>query len=191
MDLAPTIKAVQQSLGLTADGIAGPLTWAAIQKACEVVVPSDSSRSERNIQTLNAAVQPLARELLVLAENRGITMVVTSGLRTYEEQNELYAQGRTTPGNIVTRARGGESNHNFGLAFDVTEFYDGIPVYESDNYATVGVLGKNLGLFWGGDWNNLDEPHFELRPRWAANISESMMLTEFRRRKNVGLNLLA
>jgi len=42
-----------------------------------------------------------------------------SGLRTYEEQDALYAQGRTAPGPKVTNAPGGHSNHNFGLAFDM------------------------------------------------------------------------
>lgn len=45
-----------------------------------------------------------------------------SGLRTYEEQNALYAQGRTAPGNKVTNAKGGFSNHNFGIAFDIGIF---------------------------------------------------------------------
>lgn len=184
------IKAVQTSLGLTADGVAGPLTWVAIQKKCGVVVPIDSSRSERNIATLNPVVQPLARELIALAAKNGIEIVVTSGLRTYKQQDELYAQGRTTSGPIVTRASGGHSNHNFGVAFDVTEFRQGLPIYESRNYAVVGILGKSIGLSWGGDWGVPDEPHFELRPGWASNISESMMLSEFRRRNDMGVDLL-
>ncbi|GAA3318342.1 hypothetical protein GCM10020331_020730 [Ectobacillus funiculus] len=34
-------------------------------------------------------------------------------------KNSLYAQGRTTSGSIVTNARGGQSNHNFGVAVDL------------------------------------------------------------------------
>jgi len=40
------------------------------------------------------------------------------GLRTFEDQDELYAQGRTKPGNKVTNAKGGDSWHNYGLAAD-------------------------------------------------------------------------
>ena len=40
------------------------------------------------------------------------------GLRTFEDQDELYAQGRTKPGRIVTNARGGDSLHCYGLAAD-------------------------------------------------------------------------
>jgi peptidoglycan LD-endopeptidase CwlK len=39
-------------------------------------------------------------------------------LRTFEDQDELYAQGRTNPGTIVTNARGGDSLHNYGLGAD-------------------------------------------------------------------------
>ena len=35
-----------------------------------------------------------------------------------EEQTALYAIGRTSPGKVVTKARAGESYHNYGLAFD-------------------------------------------------------------------------
>lgn len=43
---------------------------------------------------------------------------IVQGLRTIAEQDALYVQGRTKPGNIVTNARGGDSNHNYGLSFD-------------------------------------------------------------------------
>jgi len=43
---------------------------------------------------------------------------IVQGLRTFEEQNKLYRQGRTEPGNIVTKAKGGQSYHNYGLAVD-------------------------------------------------------------------------
>ncbi|SVE43245.1 uncharacterized protein METZ01_LOCUS496099, partial [marine metagenome] len=45
-------------------------------------------------------------------------LFVVHTLRTYAEQDDLYEQGRTEPGKIVTNARGGKSWHNFGLAID-------------------------------------------------------------------------
>ena len=65
-------------------------------------------RSEKNIKTLNPKVQPLARRLIEEATAQGIHVKVISGHRTYEEQNDLYAQGRTKPGQIVTKAKGGQ-----------------------------------------------------------------------------------
>ncbi len=45
-----------------------------------------------------------------------------STYRSFEEQNKLYAQGRTVPGQVVTKARGGQSPHNYipSFAFDYT-----------------------------------------------------------------------
>lgn len=48
-----------------------------------------------------------------------------AGLRSFEEQDELYAHGRTRPGPVVTQARGGLSFHNYGLATDWDYFHDG------------------------------------------------------------------
>lgn len=121
-------------------------------------------RSERNIATLNPKVQPLARELIEMATAAGIHVKVIAGLRTYEQQDELYAQGRTLPGKIVTKAKGGQSNHNFGVAFDVGIFSTDSKHYfgESPDYLKVGTIGRSLGLKWGGDFQNFeDQPHFE------------------------------
>ncbi len=49
---------------------------------------------------------------------------IVQGLRTFEEQDALYAQGRSKPGNIVTNSRGGQSYHNYGLAIDFAILYD-------------------------------------------------------------------
>ncbi|WP_305953442.1 M15 family metallopeptidase [Paenibacillus sp. P32E] len=56
--------------------------------------------------------------LLSAAMPEESNIVITQGLRTIAEQDALYAQGRTKPGQIVTNARGRTSYHNFGLAVD-------------------------------------------------------------------------
>src|SRR5690348_15494967 len=118
------ISDIQSILGVTPDGIWGAKSQAALDAiirpaADPVPVPDGDKvddRSEKNIATLHVRVQPLARKLVREAAKNGIRAVVTSGSRTYAEQNALYAQGRTKPGNIVTNARGGYSWHNFALA---------------------------------------------------------------------------
>jgi peptidoglycan L-alanyl-D-glutamate endopeptidase CwlK len=87
----------------------------------------------------------------------------------------------------VTNARGGHSNHNFGIAFDVGVFEGGQYLDESPKYNAVGVVGMDLGLEWGGTWKTIqDEPHFQLRPKWAGDLSERDMLAELRSRKESG-----
>lgn len=190
---------IQDALNLKVDDIWGAKTDAAVaaEKAASIarhslsVEPVSESgkvdeRSERAIKTLHEKVQPLARELVRQAAAKGVTIKVTSGTRTYAEQDRLFAQGG------VTKARGGQSNHNFTIAFDVTIFDDSGPVWESPKYKTIGNLGKGLGLSWGGDWKGfVDEPHFELKPAWASSLSESAMLAELRRRHNVGQDVFA
>jgi peptidoglycan L-alanyl-D-glutamate endopeptidase CwlK len=150
-----------------------------------------SARSEKVIATLLPEVQPLARDLIGNAAAVGITIEILSGLRTYAEQDELFAQGRTKPGKIVTKAQGGHSNHNFGIAFDVGVFEGSNYIEESPAYAEVGVIGKGLGLSWGGDWKFKDEPHFELRPDWAADLEEQDMLAQLRDRHDSGQGVFA
>jgi peptidoglycan L-alanyl-D-glutamate endopeptidase CwlK len=202
MRIEEMIAAVQQKLGIDVDGKAGPQTWGAIyerlvgkkidgHKPSEAIAGVDS-RSEKTIATLLPEVRPIARSLVQKAAASGITIKIISGLRTYKEQDALYAQGRTQPGAIVTNARGGYSNHNFGIAFDVGVFEGNKYLPDSPKYNAVGVLGMDLGLEWGGSWKTIvDQPHFELRPAWAAGLTEKQMLAELRARQDNGTPVYA
>ena len=98
-----------------------------------------------------------------LMKRYGLDVRIISGLRTFEEQDALYAQGRTAKGKIVTNARAGYSNHNFGTAFDIGIFDEKKYLGESPKYKELGEAGKSLGLVWGGDFKSIkDEPHFEI-----------------------------
>lgn len=195
MRIEEMIAAVQQALGVEVDGKAGPQTWGAIYarlvgKKIDQMQPSEAispvdNRSEKVIATLLPELRPIARALVQKAAGAGITIRLISGLRTYEEQAALYAQGRTAPGKKVTNARAGYSNHNFGIAFDIGVFEGNKYLPESPKYKAVGALGMDLGLEWGGNWKTIDDqPHFQLRPLWAANESEQQMLAELRSRKD-------
>ncbi|PTU32339.1 M15 family metallopeptidase [Stenotrophobium rhamnosiphilum] len=197
MKIEEIISSVQKKLSVQVDGRAGTETWEAIYahivkpkiggvKPAEAIGPVDA-RSEKCIATLLPQVQPIARALVQKAAQNGIQIKIISGLRTYAEQNELYAQGRTKPGSKVTNARGGYSNHNFGIAFDVGVFEGTKYLGESVKYKAVGALGMDLGLEWGGSWKSIvDQPHFQLRPEWASDLSEKDMLAELRTRTDDG-----
>jgi peptidoglycan LD-endopeptidase CwlK len=94
---------------------------------------------------------------------------VTQGLRTWEEQDALYAKGRSVAPlgkkYFVTMAKGGQSYHNFGLAFDIVVL-DSVGKADWDpshaGWKEAAVVGKSLGLEWGGDWKTFkDLPHFQ------------------------------
>lgn len=122
--------------------------------------------SERNIEKLHPKVRDKAREFINKVEKElGIKLRATSTLRTYAEQDELYAQGRTTKGGKVTNARGGQSNHNFGTALDVVPIVNGKADWKTtaDTWNKIANVGKSLGFKWGGDWKSfVDKPHFEM-----------------------------
>ena len=97
---------------------------------------------------------------------------IVQGLRTIEEQNALYAQGRTTPGSIVTNAKGGSSYHNYGLAIDICwlfadangeyQYNDKKSWAQGGNFRKVINIFKEAGYTWGGDFKSIpDAPHFE------------------------------
>jgi len=209
--LDATIRAVQKKLGVFVDGSPGPTTWGAIhlsvvgQKAPGEIKTTATptlagegkradSRSEANIATLHPRMRPFARALIEKAAGQGIIIKVTSGTRSFAEQDKLFAQRP-----IVTRARGGFSNHNFGIAIDITIFKGSTdpesaktPVFESPLYKVIGSMGTDLGLEWGGNWKTIvDEPHFQLRPGWAKGMKESDMLAELRARKLSGKDAYA
>ena len=64
--------------------------------------------------------EPFASDVDVLLTADPSVWVITQGFRSTAQQDALFAQGRTTPGAIMTKAKGGQSAHNFGLAVDVT-----------------------------------------------------------------------
>ena len=98
-------------------------------------------------------------------------------LRTFAEQDELYAKGRTKAGKIVTNAKGGLSYHNYGLALDIVLLVDkdGNGTYEEaswdikkdfdgdgkSDWLEIVTIFKQHGWTWGGDWKFVDAPHFE------------------------------
>lgn len=120
-------------------------------------------RTEANIATLLPKTQIAARKAMIAAKSlSGLTVQILSGTRTYIEQTALYNQKPK-----VTNAKAGQSNHNFGIAFDIGIFkgkvyYTGKNAIENKAYIDISKLIKPVGLEWGGDWNFVDQPHYQL-----------------------------
>ena len=125
------------------------------------------ARSEGNIITLIPDAQVAARKFLAIVTSAGKDVRILSGTRTYAEQDALYKQGRN--GNKlpkVTNARGGQSNHNFGLAWDIGVFENGSYVSTDSKYKVIPamVLPQLPQLEWGGNWISIkDFPHYQLK----------------------------
>lgn len=124
--------------------------------------------NSRDLNDLHPLVEALCRSFLDECKKEGIDLLVTSTYRDFESQNALYAQGRTLPGNRVTNAKGGQSWHNFRVAFDVVPLRNGKPVWGLNTptdkalWMKVGAIGKAVGLEWAGDWKTFKEyAHFQ------------------------------
>ena len=119
--------------------------------------------NSRNLDDLASPVKQRAEAFIAAAKAKGIDLLVTSTYRDNESQDALYAQGRTTPGNIVTRAKAGQSWHNWRCALDVVPLVNGKAIWDDQAmWKQVGEIGKSCGLEWAGDWVTFKEyPHFQ------------------------------
>jgi peptidoglycan LD-endopeptidase CwlK len=127
--------------------------------------------SSRKLTDLHPLMQPLVVDFLARVEMEGIDLLVTCTYRSDEEQEKLYAIGRTKPGRRVTNAPPGRSMHNFrfggkpaSLAVDVVPLANGKPVWSAADpvWQKVGEIGEAAGLEWAGRWKRGREyPHFQ------------------------------
>ena len=127
-------------------------------------------RSEERLVGVNPALVAVVRRAIELST---VDFTVLEGKRTLERQQELFDQGRTKPGKIVTWTM--KSKHLDGDAVDLVPF----PVDWNDTkkfdaiakamFAAASELGVKLR--WGADWDGdgkprekgeYDSPHFEI-----------------------------
>jgi hypothetical protein len=120
------------------------------------------------INTLHPAIREEVRRLFYEANSRLTVsqMVITAGLRTFEEQKALYEKRPK-----VTDAKPGRSFHNYGLAFDFCLSVNGKYVWDEQadfdqdgtpDWSVVVEIFKDAGYTWGGDFKEInDASHFE------------------------------
>jgi len=134
----------------------------------------------RGIELLHPEVRKQAESLVAEAAKEGLPVLITETFRTKDEQDKLYAQGRTAPGKIVSNAPFPSSAHCWGVAFDTCRNVKGKEFDDSDGFfSKIGAIGKRLGLFWGGDFKSIkDKPHFE-SPVFFPNNKADMLKDKY------------
>ncbi len=116
----------------------------------------DEAGNEVYATALHPKVQKRVIKLIAEAHKAGLNVDLFEGYRSFERQNYLYNVKKTT------KAKGGRSWHNYGLAVDVV-FKDSRGRWSWANkhdWKALGLIGKKLGFTWGGDWG-WDMAHFE------------------------------
>ena len=97
------------------------------------------------------------------------------GFRSFERQEELYAQGRTAPGEIVTQCHPGDSIHQYVLAGDMVKRIDGQWSWDNRDglFDRMGAIAEDCGLIWGGHFRHfIDRPHVEMPGLRLQEIKE-------------------
>lgn len=139
------------------------------------------SISEQRVSYLHPKIREEVKSVIEKAEAKlgpYAAIRVVQGGRSFAEQDALYAQGRTKPGNIVTNSRAGQSYHCYWLAIDVAILYDKDHngTFEKLSWDTLADMDKDgeadwmeivdcfeaAGYTWGGRFHSIkDQPHFE------------------------------
>ena len=134
----------------------------------------DKASAER-LAKVHPVLGKKVAQLIANCADRGIEVRVVQGLRTFAEQDKLYNQPWDKKDNDgdgkvderdekVTNARGGFSNHNYGLATDVCPFKNNKPDWNDlAAFKIISVEAKKLGLESGADWKFVDRPHVQLK----------------------------
>jgi peptidoglycan LD-endopeptidase CwlK len=193
------VSAPALAVAVAAAGVGtGRLPTVSVPPFSNINSPAFAAMDKRE-KTTN--LHPVFRQrLALLAERlaaRGMKALITDGLRTFEEQEELFQKGRrNVPGeSIVTNARGGESNHNYGLAVDMYPVLPGttgkemvftsIPNHSSVEFAcaftriqnAIGDEAEQLGLFWGARFSGIvDTPHIQLLAEHDLSARECLKI---------------
>jgi peptidoglycan L-alanyl-D-glutamate endopeptidase CwlK len=189
-DIINTIKSIQRYVGVTADGVFGPVTASAVWRDLNEdsdqgsVIGDQEDLDERTLRNI-ATLDPKCRDRFVqfarlakaTAATLGCDYVMISGNRSYAEQDVLYNSGRG-----VTKARGGYSNHNFGIAGDFGVFRGKAYLDDTDAamaakvHKACSVHAAACGLAWGGSWNSFkDLPHYEVETGLTLAAKRTLM----------------
>lgn len=114
--------------------------------------------NSRDINDLTPKTAELCRQFVAKCKDQHIDIIITSTYRDNESQNALYAQGRTKSGAKVTNAKGGQSFHNFRIAFDFCPIVDGKAQWtDIKTFTKCGEIAESLGLEWAGRWLRFKE----------------------------------
>lgn len=131
-----------------------------------------SNKSKENMKGLKENLVNFFNDLIKISK---YDFMITCGIRSFEEQNKLYQQGRTTPGNIVTNCDGEKykSKHQikkdgYGHAGDIAILINNKVSWKEQSFVEfvnddVRALMEKHNIEWGGDWNFKDYPHFQDR----------------------------
>lgn len=112
----------------------------------------------RDFEMLAPFVARKATAALAECEYAGYPVRVFEGWRSPFRQQELYKQGRSAPGEIVTRAKPWLSTHQYGVGIDVVFYIQNKWSWEGP-YDKVAMIFQANGFEWP---NKSEKCHFQI-----------------------------
>lgn len=125
-----------------------------------IVSPSFQRSAVKWPKATNPALSDFLKGFIKDLHAAGYPLRPVEILRDRARQNALYVSGNS-------KAKFGQSAHNYGLAVDVVHHTRGWKLSRLE-WDLVGAVGKEtarkrkLKLVWGGDWEFYDPAHWEL-----------------------------
>ena len=136
--------------------------------------------NSRSLNDLHPKVKTLCEQFIASCDSIGIDVIITSTYRDLESQSALYAQGRTTKGDIVTNAKAGQSFHNYRVAFDFVPIIGGKCIWNDISLFTkCGRIAEALGLEWAGSWSG------KFKEYAHCQFSGGLTLSDFQNGRNI------
>lgn len=135
--------------------------------------------SKARLQLINPRLAAAVEQMAVILSLENIEFRVTQALRSWDEQQKLYAEGRSAPGKIVTNASGGHSWHNYGLAVDLAIIEAGVIDWNAAHPAWQRMIqvGEMLGLLSGSTFRTFpDNPHFQLTGKFPISPNDEVRM---------------
>lgn len=132
------------------------------------------------LNSLNLLYWPFRQVLeqgVKAANKAGIQIAVFETFRTPQRQDQIYAQGRTTPGKIVSNSKAWQSWHQFGVAADIALLNDGRWSWDFDPKEVSKYFDNKL-IIWGGTFKNFDGPHYEWRNKPDLPVAEGLVRSQ-------------
>lgn len=136
--------------------------------------------ASRSLSDLHPRVHELTLKWIDACKSAGIDVLVYCTYRSPEEQNELYAIGRSKPGKVVTNARAGDSFHQYRVAFDFVPLVAGKPAWDDKSlYAKTGSIAESFGFEWAGRWTG------KLKETAHCQFTGGLSLNDFKSGKSI------
>lgn len=138
--------------------------------------------SLKRLELINPVLAYNLGKLDTVLQAHGIYIEIVQGLRSWQQQQDLYNQGRTKPGSVVTNCKPGYSWHNFGMAVDVCpdKYLDvaGFQPNWVDSHPDWQMIHKcalDLGFVCGADFRTFpDKPHLQMTGRFPVTPTDEV-----------------